>query len=105
MSDEAAAEIISNKPYAVRQYRPSYFEGFQNEIYRNVPFSDLTKQPFCKNFEWGDFDRFAVEPYGDELIIMAYYKDGQHWVVAFAAEEGSAAAQSGRYARQDAGSA
>lgn len=72
--------------YLVRQSRPAYFSGFENEVFRNIEYDKITEVPFCKNFKHDDFEKFTVEPYGtgDELIIMAHYKNGKSWVVAFA---------------------
>lgn len=76
--------------YIVRQHRPAYFTGYENKVFRDVPYDGITAVPFCKNFKHSDFESFTVEPYvDDELIISVHYADGKHWVVGFALPEDS----------------
>ena len=76
--------------YLVRQYRPNYFSGFDNDVVRGVEYDDITKAPWMENFKHKGFTEFKVEPYsGDELIISAHYENGEHWVAAFALPEDS----------------
>lgn len=71
--------------YLVRQYRPSYVNGFANQAARDVAYDDITKVPWAENFKHDGFTHFVVEPYeGNELIISAKYTDGKSWVVGFA---------------------
>jgi hypothetical protein len=70
--------------YLVRQYRPAYFSGFVNKVYRDVDYDDITKVEFMANFRHEGFKEFKLEPYGGEVIISAHYDDGKHWVVGFA---------------------
>jgi hypothetical protein len=84
--------------YHVRQYRPNYFSGFDTEFYRNVPYEKITDAPWMENFKHSDFDHFTVTPYSDhELIVEAHYRDGQHWVAAFAVETTHPFAKNFRY--------
>ena len=95
--------------YLVRQYRPNYFSGFINEVYRDIPYDEITKVPFCENFKHHGFKEFTIEAYGPELIISAHYDDGKRWVVAFAlpmdsdamATEGGLLRDNWRYQRHE----
>ena len=77
-----------SKLYAVRQYRPGYCTGFKNETFRNIAYNKILDCSFFNNFKGdsdGGFDKFVIEPYSnDELIISAYYNNGKHWVAGFA---------------------
>lgn len=75
---------MNDKKYMVRQYRPAYFEGFENEVVRDVPYDEITTVSFCDNFKYDGFVCFSLDPYGSELIISAHYKDGKQYVVGFA---------------------
>ena len=90
--------------YHVRQYRPAYFSGFENEVMRDVPYDEILGAPWCKNFVHSDFDRFTITPYRTikdgpyrGLIIEAHYKGGEHWVVGFAVETTQPFADDWRY--------
>ena len=79
--------------YLVRQYRPAYFTGFHTSTAKDVEYGKILDCPWFRNFEHehdGGFDKFVIEPYGgDELIISAYYKNGKHWVAGFALPDDS----------------
>ena len=77
--------------YLVRQYRPNYFSGFENAVCRDVTYEGITQVPWCDNFKHDGFKEFKIESYGNELIISAYYEDGERWVVGFALPMGSEA--------------
>lgn len=90
--------------FHVRQHRPAYFSGFNNDVIRDVPRDAITSVPWCGNFKHSDFDHFTVEPYRSqengpykELIIEAHYKSGEHWVVGFAVETTHPFATNWRY--------
>jgi hypothetical protein len=71
--------------YLVRQYRPGYFSGFENGVYRAKSFEDITNADWNKNFMHDDFKEFTISSYnGDEIIVEAHYESGAHWVVGFA---------------------
>ena len=80
-----------SKKYKARQYRPNYFNGFDNDVRSSLSFDDLITVPWCENFKHSGFKEFKIEPYGsgDELIISAHYEDGKHFVVGFALPEDS----------------
>jgi len=68
---------MSVPKYLVRQYRPNHFSGFDNDVVKGVEYDDITKAPWMENFKHSGFTEFKVEPYsGDELIISAYYENG-----------------------------
>ncbi len=61
--------------YHVRQYRPAYFSGFENEVVRGIAKDDILAAPWFRNFEHEGFVRFTVEPYGNgELIPSRFTK-------------------------------
>jgi len=71
--------------YLVRQYRPAYFSGYTNLVARDVAFEDIINVPWMEKFKHERFSHFLIEDYaGDELIVSAHYKNGEHWVAAFA---------------------
>ena len=68
----------------VTQYRPAYFEGFENEEHDVSTLEELLALPFVKNFAEGPpneaFHQFSL----DDNRLMAEYKRGKiWWVVAF----------------------
>lgn len=82
--------------FTVRQYRPAYFEGFDNAVVEHVDLKDLMNPdvlPWLKNFMHDDdpsyaFVGFYTETgYGNELLISARYNNGKHWVCAIAQPE------------------
>lgn len=87
-----------NKEYLVRQYRPAYFSGFETEHFRAATRDEITAAPWLKNFSQEGLDGFVVAPYAsDELIVVANYKNGEHWVSAFAIPADSKWANNWRY--------
>jgi len=87
--------------FHVRQYRPNYFSGFENEVVRDVPWDKILEVPWMENFRHEGFDRFTVEKYGTEWIIQAHYRDGAHWVAGFAIETTHPFAENWRYKKED----
>ena len=82
----------------IRQYRPSFFSGFENATAEYKTLEELMDIPFVKNFRLDPrhkeevtdkkFDRYAISDYGEtregeSVVLVAEYKDGQHWVVGF----------------------
>jgi hypothetical protein len=61
----------------IRQYRPAFFEGFENETVEFSTTRELLDVPFVKNFCHDGFSGFAVS---DEHL-MATYKNGKEWWV------------------------
>ena len=95
---------MAKKLYHVRQYRPAYFTGFENDVLRDVPYDAILTAPWCENFKHSGLDRFTIKPYRTfedgpykELIIEAHYKSGEHWVVGFAVETTAPFADDWRY--------
>lgn len=89
-----------DKTYHVRQYRPAFFEGFENGVAHNIKFDALTSPPWFRWFEHEWFDRWLIEPYGNpspELIISAIYKSGERWVAGFACDVNNPFAKDWRY--------
>lgn len=82
----------------VRQYRPNFFSGFTNGVVRDVPYDDILKAPWFENFRHDGFERFSIEPYYDEQIIEAHYRDGEHMVAGFAVAADHPFASDWRYA-------
>jgi hypothetical protein len=78
----------TNGTYLVRQYRPNYFSGYENDVYGNVPFGQIISLPFFENFKREGFSHFYIEdssmPESNEITFSAAYENGEHWVVAFA---------------------
>ena len=64
--------------FAVRQYRPAFFEGFENVTAEFDSGAELKGVPFVKQFaEMEGFHRFSVS---DEHL-MAEYQGGAEWCV------------------------
>ena len=83
--------------FTVRQYRPAFFEGFDNAVVEHVDEKDLMNPavlPWLKNFQHADdptyaFVKFYVEEaFGKDKIVSALYNNGKHWVAAIAQPEG-----------------
>lgn len=87
----------TGKNYHVRQYRPAWFTGFENEAVRNIPFEEILTCPWFRNFEHEGFRRFTFCEYGDELMISAHYNNGEHWVAGFAVPVDKPLAEDWRY--------
>jgi len=61
----------------IRQYRPAFFEGFENETVEFSTTKELLDVLFVKKFCSEGFSGFAVS---DEHL-MATYKNGKEWWV------------------------
>lgn len=62
----------------IRQYRPSYFEGFGNEVADFSTAEELLEIPFVKNFKKnGEFYQFSLS----DSHLMAEYRNGREWWV------------------------
>jgi hypothetical protein len=74
--------------YRARQYRPDYFEGFEEQMVDGLTKGELLnveKCPWLKNFMHEGFERFEIDEITpSNLIVIAYYKDGTHWVATTA---------------------
>lgn len=62
----------------IRQYRPSYFEGFENETCEFSNLEELLSIPWVKNFQSEYFHRFSYS----QNKLMAEYHEGKEWWVA-----------------------
>lgn len=97
---QRASPAVDDRVYHVRQYRPAYFSGFEDGVAKDLKRENLTAPAWFRNFESEDFDRWQVEPYGSpspELIISAFYKNGERWVAGFACDVTDPFAQNWRY--------
>lgn len=62
----------------ITQYRPAFFEGFENETVDFDNLEDLLKIPFVANFTTNrGFNRFSVSG----QMLMAEYHNGKKWLV------------------------
>jgi len=61
----------------IRQYRPAFFEGFENETVEFSTDEELINIPFVKNFSNDKFSHYAVS----DNHLMAIYDDGFEWWV------------------------
>lgn len=62
----------------VNQYRPAFFQGFENEQYEFFSVEELLSIPFISNFSSDpNFYRFSV--FGN--MLMAEYRGGREWWV------------------------
>lgn len=59
----------------ISQYRPAFFEGFENKTVEFSTTKELINIPFVKNFCSDEFSGFAIS---DEHL-MATYKNGKEW--------------------------
>jgi hypothetical protein len=66
--------IMKNK---IMRYRPTFCEGFEEEVVKFSTTEELLKIPFVKNFETNKFLHFAI----DECTLIAVYENGECWVV------------------------
>lgn len=78
--------------YTVTQYRPAYFEGFENEVVEHVDEKDLMNPevlPWLKNFQHEGFVEFYIDRVHppEHIIVSARFADGSHWVAAIAKPE------------------
>ena len=79
---------MSKPKYLVRQYAPAYCTGFDLDVIKAVEYDDIIKCHWMERFKHSGFKEFVIKPYdGDELIISAHYKNGEHWVAGFALPE------------------
>ena len=74
--------------YTVRQHRPAFVTGLEDQVVSGVAEGDLTNPnvlPWLKNFQSEGFVEFIVEPYyDDDRLVSARYSDGKSWVAAIA---------------------
>jgi hypothetical protein len=80
--------------YRARQYRPNYFDGFDEEqVVEGLTKGELTdaeKCPWLNNFtgdhgEGHKFLRFEIDEISpSNLVVVAHYSDGTHWVASTA---------------------
>lgn len=62
----------------IRQYRPSFFEGFGNETVAFDTVEQLVEIPWVKNFATDkDFHQFSMS----DKSLMAEYDGGKRWMV------------------------
>lgn len=62
----------------IRQYRPAFFEGFENETCEFSTLEEMKYIPWVKGFtEIKNFHRFS---YSDNHL-MAEYREGKEWWV------------------------
>lgn len=69
------------KTNAIRQYRPAFFEGFENETVEFSSLKEMLEIPWVKHFSTDPtFHQFSIS--NDNL--MAEYREGREWwVVGF----------------------
>lgn len=79
------AKVKTIKLYAVRQYRPAYCSGFENQAFKNVSYDDILKLEFLNVFRHDAFKDFTIEKdeHRDERHIMANYDNSESRVVGF----------------------
>lgn len=66
-----------NKIY---QYRPSFFEGFNQEIVSFNSLNEMLSIPFVKNFsEDKNFDRFSLAQEGHYLFAEYWINNKHEW--------------------------
>lgn len=72
-------------PRTIKQHRPAFFSGFENEVVSFDTLEELLAIPFVANFAQDmdhPFHRFSID--GDGRTLMAEYDDGYvWWVVGF----------------------
>ncbi len=62
----------------IRQYRPAFFEGFENEAVQFDTLSGLLQIPWVANFaDAQDFHQFSLS----DNALMAEYRGGRKWRV------------------------
>ncbi len=72
----------------IRQYRPAYFTGYENEIKEFNSIEELLNIDFVKNFKYlsngevdKDFYQYSIGNNGERDILIAEYKEGYEWWV------------------------
>lgn len=86
--------------YLVRQYSPAFCTGFDLSVVEVDDKEKIINAPWADRFKTTGFKEFKTENYhGGELIVSAYYENGEHWVVSFACEAGSNMSKDWRYSR------
>lgn len=73
-------EIVSkeeNVLQSITQYRPAFFEGFENETVEFSTTEELLNIPFVKNFMSNTFSGFAMS----DNLLMATYENGNEWFI------------------------
>jgi len=84
--------------YLVRQYSPSFCTGFDLSVVEVNNKAEIVNVPWADRFRHDGFKEFKIDDYYDgELIVSAYYKNGEHWVVSFTCEVGSKHCKDWRY--------
>jgi len=76
--------------WRVRQYRPNFFSGYENEVVPNIEEDKFaTDVPFL--VQWYNnptLDHMEFKPYsGDEWILVGHFKNSEYWVAGFATPE------------------
>ena len=86
--------------YLVRQYSPAFCTGFDLSVVEVDNKENIINVPWANRFKHVGFKEFKLADYHDgELIVSAYYENGEHWVVSFACEVGSKHCDDWRYNR------
>lgn len=68
----------------VRQYRPEFFEGFENETKDIDCLEEFFEIPFIKRLIDFKISKFSARVYTKEhVIVNAFYSDGAKYVIAF----------------------
>lgn len=62
----------------ITQYRPAFFEGFDNATVEFETVEELLAIPFLQGFKHEGFDKFSI----GENYLMAEYRGGREWWVA-----------------------
>ena len=69
----------------IKQYRPAYFSGFENQVNNFNSIDELINIDWIKNFtEDKDFFRLSISLAGGFTTkhhLMAEYKNGESWYV------------------------
>lgn len=69
----------------IKQYRPAYFSGFENQVNNFNSIDELLNIDWIKNFtEYKDFFRLSIslaDGFTTEHHLMAEYKNGEDWYV------------------------
>lgn len=66
----------------IKQHRPAYFTGFNNEVVSFTTTDELLAIPFVAGFRDLDgFHRHSVSRDGVRLMLMAELNDGRKWWV------------------------
>jgi hypothetical protein len=92
------AAVYSTIMAQIRQYRPAYFSGFENETRAFTSLKELLNIEWVDNFRKlpngqidPNFHRYSISRHSDhkgyEYALMAEYKNGYYWwVVGFVDE-------------------